>query len=135
MPTPQDERARRLADPENRRQGAGELNRVSLSLDGRPAGGHGVVVLPCGAGKTIVSMVAMARSQPSTARRPAGRGPSVASARANGNNFALLGLFLGGIGNDDATGSLGVFLKALHYHAIVERTELHGLNLLISIRF
>jgi predicted acetyltransferase len=31
-------RARRLADPENRRQGAGELNRVSLTLDGRPAG-------------------------------------------------------------------------------------------------
>lgn len=30
-------------------------------LDGRPSGGHGVVVLPCGAGKTIVSMVAMAR--------------------------------------------------------------------------
>ncbi|MEQ1571661.1 MAG: DNA repair helicase XPB [Myxococcota bacterium] len=31
-------------------------------MDGRPAGGHGVVVLPCGAGKTIVSMVAMART-------------------------------------------------------------------------
>lgn len=30
-------------------------------MQGKPAGGHGVVVLPCGAGKTIVSMVAMAR--------------------------------------------------------------------------
>ncbi|MFT4622362.1 MAG: DNA excision repair protein ERCC-3 [Myxococcota bacterium] len=29
-------------------------------MDGQPAGGHGVVVLPCGAGKTIVSMLAMA---------------------------------------------------------------------------
>jgi len=29
---------RRLADPENRRQGAGELNRVLLTLDGRPSG-------------------------------------------------------------------------------------------------
>jgi DNA excision repair protein ERCC-3 len=29
-------------------------------MGGRPAGGHGVVVLPCGAGKTIVSMLAMA---------------------------------------------------------------------------
>ncbi len=29
-------------------------------MDGQPAGGHGVVVLPCGAGKTIVSMTAMA---------------------------------------------------------------------------
>jgi len=28
-------------------------------LDGRPAGGHGVVVLPCGAGKTIVALQAM----------------------------------------------------------------------------
>ncbi len=28
-------------------------------LDGRPAGGHGVVVLPCGAGKTIVALQTM----------------------------------------------------------------------------
>ncbi len=34
--------------------------------EGRPAGGHGVVVLPCGAGKTIVSMAAMARIQQHT---------------------------------------------------------------------
>jgi predicted acetyltransferase len=31
-------RSRRLADPENRRQGGGELNRVLLTLDRRPAG-------------------------------------------------------------------------------------------------
>ncbi len=35
-------------------------------LEGSPAGGHGVVVLPCGAGKTIVSMCAMARVQQHT---------------------------------------------------------------------
>jgi len=29
-------------------------------MDGQPAGSHGVIVLPCGAGKTIVGMVAMA---------------------------------------------------------------------------
>jgi DNA excision repair protein ERCC-3 len=33
---------------------------------GSPSGGHGVVVLPCGAGKTIVSMEAMARCQTHT---------------------------------------------------------------------
>ncbi len=31
-------RNRRLADPENRRHGGGEMNRVLLTLDGRPAG-------------------------------------------------------------------------------------------------
>lgn len=35
-------------------------------MDGQPAGGHGVVVLPCGAGKTIVSMTAMAQCQTHT---------------------------------------------------------------------
>ncbi len=34
--------------------------------DGEPSGGHGVVVLPCGAGKTIVSMEAMLRCQTHT---------------------------------------------------------------------
>ena len=29
-------------------------------MDGQPAGGHGVVVLPCGAGKTVVALHAMA---------------------------------------------------------------------------
>ncbi len=31
-------------------------------LDGSPAGGHGVVVLPCGAGKTVVALNAMAQT-------------------------------------------------------------------------
>ncbi len=31
--------------------------------DGRPSGGNGVIVLPCGAGKTIVAMAAMAQVQ------------------------------------------------------------------------
>lgn len=35
-------------------------------MDGKPAGGHGVVVLPCGAGKTIVAMTAMATVQTHT---------------------------------------------------------------------
>ncbi len=35
-------------------------------MDGQPAGGHGVVVLPCGAGKTIVSMAAMEKVQQHT---------------------------------------------------------------------
>jgi len=33
---------------------------------GSAAGGHGVVVLPCGAGKTVVGMTVMARLQCST---------------------------------------------------------------------
>ena len=35
-------------------------------MDGQPAGGHGVVVLPCGAGKTIVALTAMATASSST---------------------------------------------------------------------
>jgi len=35
-------------------------------MEGQPAGGHGVVVLPCGAGKTIVSMAAMESCQTHT---------------------------------------------------------------------
>jgi DNA excision repair protein ERCC-3 len=34
--------------------------------EGAPAGGHGVVVLPCGAGKTVVALHAMARAQTHT---------------------------------------------------------------------
>jgi DNA excision repair protein ERCC-3 len=35
-------------------------------MDGHPAGGHGVVVLPCGAGKTIVALTAMTTVQQHT---------------------------------------------------------------------
>ena len=50
----------------------------------------------------------------------------VAAARADGDDFALHGLFLGGVGDDDATLGLGVFLDPAHDHAVVQRTELHG---------
>src|SRR6478609_6091488 len=36
----------------------------------------------------------------------------VAAARANGDDFALGGLFLGGVGDDDAASGLGVGLDA-----------------------
>ena len=49
----------------------------------------------------------------------------VAGARADGDDFALLGLFLGGIGNDDPAWCLGFFLDAIHDHAVVQRTEFH----------
>ena len=58
----------------------------------------------------------------------------VAGAWADGDDFALLGLLLGGIGNDDAAGCLGFFLNAFHDHTIVERTELHGTNLMILLK-
>ncbi len=35
-------------------------------MDGSPAGGHGVIVLPCGAGKTIVALASMATVQQHT---------------------------------------------------------------------
>ena len=59
----------------------------------------------------------------------------VAGAGADGDDFALLRLFLGGVGNDDAAGGLGVFLEPLDDDAVVERTELHGFNLMIGLIF
>lgn len=35
-------------------------------MDGQPSGGHGVIVLPCGAGKTVVALAAMAAVQQHT---------------------------------------------------------------------
>src|SRR6266540_1775272 len=35
-------------------------------------------------------------------------------------------LLLSGVGDDDATLGLGVFLDPAHDHAVVQRTELHG---------
>ena len=43
-----------------------------------------------------------------------------------GIDLAGLGLFLGGIGNDDATGGLVIGLDALDDDAVVKRAELHG---------
>jgi hypothetical protein len=50
----------------------------------------------------------------------------VAAARADGDDLALLGLFLGGVRNDDAALGLLFFLDALDDDAVVQRTELHG---------
>src|SRR5688572_12643462 len=42
------------------------------------------------------------------------------------DHFALLGLFLGRIRNDDAPGSLLLLLDPAHENAVMERAELHG---------
>ena len=42
------------------------------------------------------------------------------------NYFALLGLFLGGIRNDDSAFGLLLFIDSLYENAIVERTNLPG---------
>src|SRR5277367_796413 len=43
-----------------------------------------------------------------------------------GDDFAFLRLLLDGIGNDDATRGLLIFLKAADDHAVAKRTEFHG---------
>jgi len=53
----------------------------------------------------------------------------VAAARADGDDFALGGLFLGRIGNDDAAGGLLFCVDALDHDAIVKRTEFHAVLL------
>src|SRR6188474_3834069 len=50
----------------------------------------------------------------------------VAASRADGDHFALRGLFLGGVGNDDAAGGLLLGIDALDDDAVVKRAELHG---------
>src|SRR5262245_21535766 len=50
----------------------------------------------------------------------------VAAARAHGDDLALRGLFLGGVGNDDAAGGLLLGIDALDDDAVVKRTEFHG---------
>ena len=51
----------------------------------------------------------------------------VAAAGADGDDFALRGLFLGGVGNDDAAGGLLLGIDALDDDAVVKRAELHGI--------
>ena len=53
----------------------------------------------------------------------------VAGARADGDDFALHRLFLGGVGDDDAARGLLFRFDAADEHAVVQRTESH-LNLL-----
>ena len=50
----------------------------------------------------------------------------VARAGPDGDDFALLGLLGGRIGDDDATGRLGFAVDALDDHAVVQGTEFHG---------
>src|SRR5947209_18536018 len=51
----------------------------------------------------------------------------VTAARTNGGDFALRGLFLGTVRNEDAASGLLFGVDALDHDAIVERTELHAI--------
>src|SRR5271166_5863758 len=53
----------------------------------------------------------------------------VAAAGANGDHFALGGLFLGAVGNDDAASGLLFGVDALDHDAVVKRTEFHAVLL------
>ena len=46
---------------------------------------------------------------------------------ADGDDFALVGLFGGGVGDDDAAGGLTLFFEALDDHAVVQRTDFHAM--------
>src|SRR5690606_6734078 len=50
----------------------------------------------------------------------------VTGAFADGDDFAFLRLFLGGVGDDDAASGLGFGLDAANEHAVVQRTKVHG---------
>jgi hypothetical protein len=53
----------------------------------------------------------------------------VAAAGPDGSDLALGGLLLGGVRDDDATGSLLLGIDALDDDAVVKRTELHAVLL------
>ena len=53
----------------------------------------------------------------------------VAAARADGDDFAFLGLLLGGIRDDDAAGSLRFGLDPTNDHPVMERAKFHGVSL------
>jgi len=46
---------------------------------------------------------------------------------AGGDNFALLGLFLGGVGDDDPADFLFAFLDSRNDDAVVQRSDVHAL--------
>src|SRR5271166_5209216 len=56
----------------------------------------------------------------------------VAPARAHGDDLALLGLFLGSVRDDDATGGPFLGLDTLEHNTIVEWTEFHRILLTFS---
>ena len=49
----------------------------------------------------------------------------VARTWADGDHFAFLRLFLGGVGNDDPALGFGIAFRASNDDAVVERTEFH----------
>src|ERR1700742_650055 len=53
----------------------------------------------------------------------------VAAARANGDDFALRGLFLGTVGDDNAASGLLFGVDTLDHDAVVKRTEFHAVLL------
>src|SRR5207245_9683419 len=59
----------------------------------------------------------------------------VAAAGANRDDLALGGLFLGGVGNDDAAGGLLFGIDALDDNAVVKRTKLHDVLLKLLTEF
>src|SRR5262249_342836 len=59
----------------------------------------------------------------------------VAAAGANRGDLALGGLFLGGVGNDDAAGGLLFGIDALDGNAVVKRTKLHDVLLKLLTEF
>ena len=49
---------------------------------------------------------------------------------ADGDDLALLGFLLGGVGDDEASGGLGLFLDPFDDDAIMQRSDVHGSALL-----
>src|SRR5689334_16682237 len=56
------------------------------------------------------------------------------AALADGNHFALLRLFFGAVGDDDAADALFLFFDASDENAIAKGTDVHG-NLLVAWRW
>src|ERR1700683_1280217 len=52
----------------------------------------------------------------------------VAATRANGDDLALRGFFLGCVRDNDAAGRLLLGIDALNDNAVVKRTKLHGVS-------
>ena len=46
-------------------------------------------------------------------------------AGADGDDLALVGLFSGGVGDDDSGSGLALFLHAFDNHTVVQRTDFH----------
>src|SRR5262249_18299809 len=59
----------------------------------------------------------------------------VAAAGANRDDLALGGLFLGGIGNDDAAGGLLFGIDALDDNTLVKRTKINDILLKLIIEY